>query len=327
MALGGLLQLKDHEIRLTTSGPKTHQLTLLVKGFVVVDASARPVGNVPRPIEDVPQSRSLLTQLYHQWHKSDATKSKDTSTSHSSPVTSSMNSPISGVKTITHNKLQINPQPLASQAPSKHLSESPTGKQFQPATNSSLHRNPNGTSYGYSTLHRERQASMSNERLIALIAKKKTETLPTHKTSEDATGNDLMERKSAEVSPRKGFESTANPSREASMTTNLRSEHSPAAHDPLVDELRHGDESRMPSQTMYLPVEGTQDQDRMARLGTSDEYAEQNPPTPPSTKESRPASPLRLRRPRSSKLSIRDIKISKEQETLLARPDCKYPKL
>ena len=130
----GLLQLNDYDIVLTPLGPKRFHLTLFVRDFKFLGATDARVGSVPRPIEDVGDTPSLLARLSQQWKRRDKAQSKGTPTSRSSPRVSGVNSPISGFAT-QRPQLQPEQHGFMSQIPSTQFLANNTNNHVVPAIN------------------------------------------------------------------------------------------------------------------------------------------------------------------------------------------------
>ena len=304
--LGGILQLIEYDIVASHIAPRPKRLVLLVKKFDVLSpGGSGTVGSIPRPIEDLAISRELLRKLEQQSQRKGAsTTRKDFSTPRSSPASSSMPSPLSGVSK-SSRPISVGDPPLSTQIP--------TGAARSMGVNNDLLTMPfRASNDGTTSRGSDRAGSRMNEQdLRAALWKKKEIASEIVTSSEDWDRDDLS-------------------------TKSLHRKENPEALTLMQDSTMFANQTGDNSTAILpsLPPFPTQDVDSQAIHSYSSQnwspqalneiQAQIRPSQPnqsPQRSPHRPNSNTKGRR-RSGKITMRDIKLPKDQEYLLEQPQC-----
>ena len=326
--LGGVFQLLEYEIRATSFGPKSSQLSLYIIKFKNLGAAGSGVfGQIPRSIEvDYDnEAPALLAKVAAQRRKRDSSDSQGPSTRQVSPRSNNIQSPASDLGPPVNDQSQTD-SGFATQLPraqSTLPSIKPPAKAGNNGLGTSILKLKTSYSEAANTLHTKISKPSTNAELLSFIANLPTKhsvpiSLPSLQPSSIKLTSPVIDQcdrpQGATINNTK---SDARGAAEA-LTEDRRIE--PAQEilsfqaQPLGQIAPEGASVKKPNHAAdSMDIRGAKD----LRVETT---------IPPSSKIQRlNYKTVFPRSRRNGKISMRDIKISKDQAELLSRPDCKYP--
>ena len=266
------------------------------------------MGSIPRPIEHLPASKDLLLKLSQQSQKRDASASKGASTVHSSPAPSSVQSPISGAKRGSHVRTNAELQFLPSQVP---IGKS---RSFGANNTSTINISSKGPSMQNMSLSLGRDAGRVNaDDLRAAMWKKKDHpadlSAGNSKSLNGAWGAGSTSQMKDERSPGKIHDLTFKSKRSTGHDSLDTYSLSQAAQDQGKNVFTEAVSSNFEQK---LDHEKPRDNGSLGSGNQSSEVDQNVVASIPS------------QRPRSGKITMRDIKMPKDQEYLLEQPYCEF---
>ena len=325
VTLGGIFQLQEYELRATSFGPKRSQLSLYILKFRYLGAAGSGVfGQIPRSIEDDYDNGApeLLSRVAAQRRKRDSSDSQGASTRQVSPRSNNIHSPNVDFGMPLHGQPQMDSSAFATQLPrvQSTLLVNPPALQIT-----------NG--FGHSTVHPDKSS------MDALGASRSKPSKPTSNAELLEYLADPPSKPPASfaldplhLSPAKSASSVEDRcigTKAVPMNnTNLDEHgHHPLAEDRVVNSAAKSSvinseplDQNVPIVAL-IPTKAIESSDTSIVNGTK--AGKEKKVTPRKQILNHNSVPNRRRR--NGKISMRDIKIPKDQADLLSRQDCKLP--
>ena len=320
--LGGLIQIQEYEIVATHLGARSERATILIKDFKSIGSEGSGGFGCPRPLESLPEIVDLLDQL----------KALRIGESRENQLRSSLGSPVEGTPSFSqlgsegfgHRLQETNQSMFATQIPSRFsnsslVAEREAQRQIVSKSEKVQQRQGHPLENAEPKANGKRKVNTS-EALLALLAPKRAVTRP--EPSQNTTNNrDSAQLPNSEGESRK----KSSVSEEAIDGVDLSISSGPTAEDHRQEKVVEAATNQpLPTHVTSEPVipSGITKEDSLsAENGYS---VKESHHTNHSEEVAIPTVHTYV--PNSSKrICSRDIRISKDQQVLLDRPDSWLP--
>ena len=328
--LGAVFQLLQYELRATSIGPQRSRLTLYVLKFKNLGAAGSGAfGQIPRSIEDdfANEAPALLAKVATQRKQRDSTDSQGPSTRQVSPRSNSLQGSVRDHELVVVSQSQPDPTTFATQLPRAQ----PTIPPLSPSGR--VHINGLGTSI-----------------LKPKTLDQETSRLPNTNTPKPISNAELLNSLAQhELKRSSTLSGTSGPLTRQSHSS-VKDQRSLSTGPPLACKSPDGQGSTQQTVRDSTPSSVPQALPFHSQPLVQDTCAEEKPTSNPlnltkdrqnsetdnrvmevsnlaiSYHETAVRKVMSRGRQPSRKISTRDIKISKDQDEILSRPDCKVPR-
>ena len=315
----------------THYGPRPSRLSLFIKEFKILGSGGSGVKGVPRPIEDVGELILLLKKLAEQRKELDHSASQGPSTSESSPKYSMTRSPISKAGTLLDTHAEGVAPTFATQLPRMNSGVVlKSSSAAQDKHSDGMTTVPVAKVKRFSNnLPRAMSNSLDNASdadLLRLYARNPQahQSLPRASMIMDSSANRSQASADPQAEVRSDSVATSAPdagdcARPTTKGSLVRTGISDA-HSGLSMTTRRGSVPRSPSSTALAPALLSKGLEQAAAPSNRTVMSKSSPHSDPTSSQLN----LPKQRQQIGRISIRELKISREQEYLLSRPDCKH---
>ena len=285
--LGAVIQIQEYEIRATALGPRSDRLSLYVTKFKLLGANGSGTfGEVPRGIESEEAVGGLLRKLESQRQKQEQLGSADSSTRRSSLNSSHINSPVKEGKLLDEAHSLAESSIFATQ-----MGRIPSGL--------STGLLPSGKDLARHFDNTPEDLGPPNNADLIRGFQRRQPKQPSPKSSPTFDDRDRTSNK--------GITSTED------MPSQLERESSPAVISVPENPIQANGKRRQDAHFFTSSSYARRSESASLDKGTTNSASVNGKGVP---------AIVPAKRKRRERVSARDVKIHKDQENLLARPDC-----
>lgn len=288
--LGAVIQIQEYEIRATAIGPRSDRLSLYVTKFKILGGNGSGIfGEVPRSIESEEAVRVLMKKLEAQRQKQEQLSSAESSTRRSSLTSNHISSPVKDGKSQDGAHALAESSIFATQ-----MARVPSGL--------STELLPSGTDLARHRDHAIEELAPPNNADLLRTFQRRQPRQPSP-TASPPTFNDRERTSNLEI--------TSADERPSQVVKESGSAVPPVPENHIQAKGKESQDAHPSASSSHAPRSNSSPQDTDKGAHSSASVNGQGLP-----------AIVPAKRKRRERVSARDVKIHKDQENLLTRPDC-----